>query len=119
MTDKPQGVRRMRSIVFAAHFLGLTSTVFAADLTITDPVIGPQRYFPREDGRDSHETLLQKHRTFATHCLAHRVPVPTNHPSDPSYTGSEYGLGKPSYYGFTPPRGIDDPFGRPVLPYCR
>lgn len=119
MAGKQQSVRRMRGVVFAMHFLGLVSTAFAADLTITNPFIGPQRYFPREDGSDSHDALLQKQHRFASHCLPRRVPVPTNHPNDPSYTGSEYGLGKPSYYGFTPPRGIDDPFGRPVLPYCR
>ncbi|TXM88706.1 hypothetical protein FV222_27495, partial [Methylobacterium sp. WL103] len=52
-------------------------------------------------------------------CLPRRVPVPTNAPDDPSYVGSTYGLSKPSYYGFTPPLGVDDPFGRPLLPYCR
>ncbi|WP_378991388.1 hypothetical protein [Methylobacterium gregans] len=44
--------------------------------------------------------------------------MPTDAPNDPSYVGSAYGLGKPSYYGFTPPLGWDDPFDRAVLPYC-
>ena len=52
-------------------------------------------------------------------CRPRRVPIPTDAPDDPSYVGSTYGLGKPSYYGFVPALGIDDPFGRPVLPYCR
>ncbi len=45
------------------------------------------------------------------------APVPTDAPDDPSYVGSAYGLGKPSYYGFRPGLGYDDPFGRP-LRYC-
>ncbi|MFC6773617.1 hypothetical protein ACFQFE_06690 [Methylobacterium gregans] len=51
-------------------------------------------------------------------CVPRRAPVPTDAPNDPSYVGSAYGLGKPSYYGFTPPLGWDDPFDRAVLPYC-
>ena len=38
--------------------------------------------------------------------------APTNAPDDPTYVGSAYGLGKPSYYGFGPPLGVDDPYGR-------
>ncbi|WP_407525126.1 hypothetical protein [Methylobacterium oryzisoli] len=44
--------------------------------------------------------------------------VPTNALDDPSYVGSAYGLGKPSKYGFTPPLGTDDPYGR-RLRVCR
>ncbi len=57
-------------------------------------------------------------RRVGVACTPRRVPTPTNAPDDPSYVGSPYGLGKPSYYGFTPPLGIDDPYGRSVLPYC-
>lgn len=48
-------------------------------------------------------------------CLPVPAPAPrtrTNGPEDPSYVGSAYGLSKPSYYGFTPPLGLDDPYGR-------
>ena len=38
--------------------------------------------------------------------------TPTNAPDDPTYVGSSFGLGRPSYYGNTPPPGIDDPYGR-------
>ena len=81
------------------------------------PLAGP-RYFPRSDGSD---TVMPRRALPAqvAGCLPRRVPVPTNAPDDPSYVGSTYGLSKPSYYGFTPPLGVDDPFGRPVLPYCR
>ena len=37
-----------------------------------------------------------------------RGPVPTNSPADPSYVGSSYGLGKPSYYGNPPPLGFGE-----------
>ncbi|TXM74619.1 hypothetical protein FV226_05915 [Methylobacterium sp. WL12] len=76
------------------------------------------RYFPRGDGSDN---VLQARPLPVRRagCLPRRVPVPTNAPDDPSYVGSTYGLSKPSYYGFTPPLGVDDPFGRPLLPYCR
>ena len=96
----------------------------AADLLGPEPgaaygLPGPApRYFPRGDGSD---TVLRGHALPARRlgCLPRRVPVPTNAPDDPSYVGSTYGLSKPSYYGFTPPLGVDDPFGRPLLPYCR
>ena len=57
-------------------------------------------------------------RTSRPAASPNRAPVPTNAPDDPSYVGSTYGLGKPSYYGLTPPLGVDDPFGRPLLRYC-
>lgn len=38
--------------------------------------------------------------------------APTNAPDDPTYVGSSFGLGKPSYYGTVPPPGVDDPYGR-------
>ena len=40
--------------------------------------------------------------------------APTNAPDDPTYVGSVFGLGRPSYHGTTPPPGVDDPFGRRV-----
>lgn len=79
---------------------------------------GAPRYFPRSDGADTTPPRLGRPLRQAG-CLPRRVPVPTNAPDDPSYVGSTYGLSKPSYYGLTPPAGVDDPFGRPLLPYCR
>lgn len=81
---------------------------------------GSPRYFPRSDGV---ETASPRYRApggpLPAGCVPRRAPVPTNAPDDPSYVGSEYGLSRPSRFGFTPPPGIDDPFGRPLLPYCR
>ena len=76
------------------------------------------RYFPRaeEDGGVVHRGPVPRRRL--TGCIPRRVPIPTDAPGDPSYVGSAYGLGKPSYYGFTPPLGVDDPYGRPLRPYC-
>ena len=76
------------------------------------------RFFPREDGDESGPGVIRLRRQRIVGCVPRRVPVPTNAPDDPSYVGSAYGLGKPSVYGFTPPLGVDDPFGRRVLPYC-
>ena len=93
--------------------------VHAADVAWPDqdPGLPPApRYFPRTDG-DGAEVAAAIVRRRVADCALRRVPVPTNAPDDPSYVGSSYGLGKPSYYGFTPPLGIDDPFGRP-LRYC-
>jgi hypothetical protein len=75
------------------------------------------RYFPREDGDRDIVAVVPLRRRVAG-CIPRRAPVPTNAPDDPSYVGSTYGLGKPSYYGLTPPLGVDDPFGRPLLRYC-
>jgi hypothetical protein len=77
------------------------------------------RYFPRGDGSESEAPPAPPPRRVVVACTPRRVPVPTNAPDDPSYVGSPYGLGHPSYYGFTPPTGIDDPYGRSLLPYCR
>lgn len=89
----------------------------AADLLGLEPVPGPQapRFFPRAEG-DSIGTPLPPPRRLAG-CAPWVAPVPTNASDDPSYVGSAYGLGKPSYYGFRPGPGYDDPFGRP-LRYC-
>jgi hypothetical protein len=76
------------------------------------------RFFPRSDGIDRRPTYPVRTRAVPVGCTPRRVPVPTNAPDDPSYVGSEYGLSHPSYYGFTPPLGVDDPFGRSLLPYC-
>jgi hypothetical protein len=76
------------------------------------------RYCPRVDGSEE-AVVLVRPRPRPVGCLPRRVPVPTNAPDDPSYVGSAYGLSRPSYYGLTPPLGIDDPYGRPLLPYCR
>ncbi len=93
--------------------------LFGAEPGVADGLPGSApRYFPRGDGSDT--TLprrIASRRTVG--CTPRRAPVPTNAPDDPSYVGSNYGLSKPSYYGFTPPLGVDDPFGRSTLPYCR
>ncbi|GEP02858.1 hypothetical protein [Methylobacterium oxalidis] len=91
----------------------------AADL-LGDAPPGPPvaRYFPRGDGSEERIVLVRP-GPRPVGCLPRRVPVPTNAPDDPSYVGSAYGLSRPSYYGLTPPPGIDDPYGRPLLPYCR
>ncbi|MFH6785355.1 MULTISPECIES: hypothetical protein [Methylobacterium] len=97
---------------------GLAGPAAAADMPepgywpAPRPVPGPApapRYFPRGDSDAS---------------TAARVPaacidfVPTNAPGDPTYVGSPFGLGKPSYYGFPPPRGVDDPYGRRLARRC-
>ncbi|MGH1570537.1 hypothetical protein ACRAWG_07485 [Methylobacterium sp. P31] len=79
---------------------------------------GSPRFFPRSDGIDRRPVYAVRSRPVPVGCTPRRVPVPTNAPDDPSYVGSEYGLSHPSYYGFTPPLGVDDPFGRSLLPYC-
>lgn len=98
----------------------------AADLDVRGPVPGPYgpdvsarlRFFPRSDGVDRPPVYALRTRPVPVGCTPRRAPVPTNAPDDPSYVGSEYGLSHPSYYGFTPPPGVDDPFGRSLLPYC-
>lgn len=88
---------------------------------IGPPAAGPRcaapRYFPRGDGEEAVARCAPPVRVPVA-CVPRRAPVPTDAPNDPSYVGSPYGLGKPSYYGFTPPLGWDDPFDRAVLPYC-
>lgn len=107
---------------FGLPLLALATVVVpgaAADLSgYADEQQGPpiQRYFPRGDGEEAGAiTYHPRQRRIA--CMPRRVPVPTDAPDDPSYVGSPYGLGKPSYYGFRPQLGYDDPFGRP-LQYC-
>lgn len=78
----------------------------------------PPRYFPRVDEEARAVRKFAPPRRRFAGCIPRRVPIPTNAWDDPSYVGSAYGLGKPSYYGFTPPLGVDDPYGRPLLPYC-
>jgi hypothetical protein len=79
---------------------------------------GSPRFFPRSDGLDRRPVYAVRTRPVPVGCTPRRAPVPTNAPDDPSYVGSGYGLSHPSYYGFTPPLGVDDPFGRSLLPYC-
>ncbi|KQO59536.1 hypothetical protein ASF22_07795 [Methylobacterium sp. Leaf87] len=83
-----------------------------------DGVAPLPRFFPRAEGDDSVVRRAPVPRRRVAGCIPRRAPVPTDRPGDPSYVGSAYGLGKPSYYGFTPPLGVDDPYGRPLLPYC-
>lgn len=73
---------------------------------------GP-RYFPRADGDSITNGPPAPPIPFAR-CTTGLTLVPTDSPEDPSYAGSPYGLGKPSYYGFRPPLGQDDPFSRPI-----
>lgn len=82
---------------------------------VSDPPL--PRYFPRE-GDDNGPPRPAAPSRRLVGCVLRRVPIPTDAPGDPSYVGSAYGLGKPSYYGFTPPLGVDDPYGRRLLPYC-
>ena len=95
--------------------------VRAADLPVFEP--GPPaappapRFFPRGDGDALVDGPPRPLPRRLVGCAPRVAPVPTNAPSDPSYVGSEYGLGKPSYYGFRPGLGYDDPFDRP-LRYC-
>ncbi|MEH3117890.1 MAG: hypothetical protein PGN25_09920 [Methylorubrum populi] len=94
----------------------------AADLTeygVADPVRPPPapRFFPRGDGDAEGDRLPRPLPRRLVGCAPRVAPVPTNGPYDPSYVGSEYGLGKPSYYGLRPGLGYDDPFDRP-LRYC-
>ncbi|WP_375466213.1 hypothetical protein [uncultured Methylobacterium sp.] len=98
----------------------LTGSTMAADLIARgpDPAFDAPRYFPRGDGADASPRRPAPAPRQAG-CRPRRAPVPTNAPDDPSYVGSTYGLAKPSYYGLTPPLGVDDPFGRPLLGDCR
>ena len=91
---------------------GLAGPAAAADMPepgywpAPRPVPAPApvpRYFPRGDSDASAPTQGDP---------GCQVFVPTNAPGDPTYVGSPFGIGKPSYYGFPPPRGVDDPYGR-------
>ncbi|WP_432443150.1 hypothetical protein [Methylobacterium aquaticum] len=55
--------------------------------------VPPPRYFPRGDSDASPTTRGDP---------GCQVFVPTNAPGDPTYVGSPFGIGKPSYYGFPP-----------------
>lgn len=99
--------------------IGAGASALAADFPDfheDPPVVPGPRYFPRGADEATVVVLPPMRRPLAG-CAPWRAPVPTNAPDDPSYVGSEYGLGKPSYYGFRPGLGRDDPFGRP-LRYC-
>ncbi len=75
------------------------------------PGAPPLRYFPRGDS----DASVGPRARARSECQEF---VPTNALGDPTYVGSPFGLGKPSYYGFTPPRGIDDPYGRRLGRRC-
>ena len=95
--------------------LGFSASVLAADFpdVIDCGYLPPApRFFPRGDGADAVGGTPAPGRLSAACRL--RGYVPTDAPDDPSYVGSNYGLGKPSYYGFRPALGHDDPFGRPL-----
>lgn len=106
----------------ALAVIALAGPAVAADLGAPyggEPGPAPMpRYFPRGDGMEPEAAPPLARRRVRLACTPRRVPTPTNAEDDPSYVGSPYGLGHPSYYGFTPPPGIDDPYGRSVLPYC-
>ncbi|MDP4006045.1 hypothetical protein Q8W67_21635 [Methylobacterium sp. NEAU K] len=112
-----------RGIMAALGLALLAGGAAAADLDVVrggyDPVpSGSPRFFPRSDGLDRRPVYAVRSRRVPVGCTPRRAPVPTDAPDDPSYVGSAYGLSHPSYYGFTPPLGVDDPFGRSLLPYC-
>lgn len=119
-----RGRSAWRSFLAAGLFLpALGGAAWSADFSEGGSVMIEDmpplpRFFPREDGDQTGPGILRARRQRIVGCVPRRVPVPTNELGDPSYVGSTYGLGKPSVYGFTPPLGVDDPFGRPVLRYC-
>lgn len=106
----------------ALAVVALVGPARAADLGAPyygGPGLAPSpRYFPRGDGTESQSPPPLPARPVRLGCTPRRVPTPTNAEDDPSYVGSPFGLGHPSYYGFTPPPGVDDPNGRSLLPYC-
>ena len=128
MRARPETRKRRCPMGLIALSLLAGSPVRAADFTETGRRFdGPEaaygaeplpRYFPRAEGDGPVVRRVPVPRRHLAGCIPRRVPVPTDQPGDPSYVGSAYGLGKPSYYGFTPPLGVDDPYGRPLLPYC-
>ena len=110
---------RALAVLALGASLGFSASVLAADLAdVIDAPLGPTgpRYFPRGDGEGSFRPAAPLRRVAT--CTPRQVPIPTDAPDDPSYVGSAYGLVKPSYYGFRPGLGRDDPFDRP-LRYCR
>lgn len=111
--------RVLGALIAMAGLLG--TPAFAADLPLFEPgyptAPPAPRFFPRGDGDALVDGPPRPLPRRLVGCAPRAAPVPTNAPSDPSYVGSEYGLGKPSYYGFRPGLGYDDPFDRP-LRYC-
>ncbi|ACA15908.1 conserved hypothetical protein [Methylobacterium sp. 4-46] len=88
--------------------VGLALPAGAADLA--EPAYQAEiRYFPYGD--DGVVRRAAPPRVVLA-CPPGAGVTPTNGPLDPSYVGSSLGLGKPSYYGLTPPPGVDDPYGR-------
>ncbi|MFE1597545.1 hypothetical protein [Methylobacterium sp. ID0610] len=99
---------RRRLGITLACLGGMAAAAHAADLD--QPAYYPAlRYFPRGD-----EEVVRRAPVPVpvAACPPGAGIVPTNGPADPSYVGSSLGLGKPSYYGLTPPPGVDDPYGR-------
>jgi hypothetical protein len=94
-------------IRFALILALLGSSALAADLDGVPPY-GPRRIVAPPYGPPP--ALLRR----PCPPPAYVTRAPTNALDDPTYVGSAYGLGKPSYYGFVPPLGVDDPYGRPV-----
>ena len=100
------------ALAFNAEAADLSFSEYGSDCT--QPARPPaSRYFPRGDG-DSITNGPPAPPIPFVRCTSNLSLVPTDSPEDPSYVGSPYGLGKPSYYGFRPPLGHDDPFGRPI-----
>lgn len=115
------GWQRARGALLAlALASGLGTPAAAADLSefgASPPPPSAPRFFPRGDGEALVDRPPRPLPRRLVGCAPRAAPVPTDAPDDPSYVGSAYGLGKPSYYGFRPGLGADDPFGRP-LRYC-
>ncbi|MGY2048204.1 hypothetical protein [Methylobacterium sp. JK268] len=106
-TDLARPIRRPLLALLA--LAALSESAAAADLL--GPAYGAPtvlRYFPRGDDA----VVRREPAPVPVVTCAPGGVVPTNSPLDPSYVGSSFGLGKPSYYGLTPPPGIDDPYGR-------
>ncbi|MEE7458328.1 hypothetical protein MPAR168_13435 [Methylorubrum populi] len=116
------GRQRARGALLALALIPVFGApVPAADLsefgTATPLPPSAPRFFPRGDGEAIVDRPPRPLPRRLAGCAPRIAPVPTDAPDDPSYVGSAYGLGKPSYYGFRPGLGYDDPFGRP-LRYC-
>lgn len=137
MSAARKGRALARTVLLAGLAVGCAASAWAADMAsgsgygygyggsggaaacydVPSPS-GQPRYFPRGEGeQDAAAAPRAMVRRCRPGCVPRQVPIPTDAPDDPSYVGSEYGLGKPSYYGFRPGLGHDDPFGRP-LRYC-
>ncbi|WP_298959954.1 hypothetical protein [uncultured Methylobacterium sp.] len=105
--------------LWGAVLLALCGPAGAADLLgpLPPPAVEAMpRYFPRGDGEPSPGGFRLPRPVVPVRCPLGYGTIPTNAPEDPSYVGSAYGLSKPSYYGFTPPLGVDDPYGRRLRP---